>query len=120
MWRVTNGFDVVATGLPSGGDDTAHPLSPHNLFSFSHLGMELVLREPYRRPFVRGNAIAQGTTVRVVSATHQTHGVTNQREIERLHGLERIPFLGRLLAHAPGLYWYMLQTIQPGECEWTD
>jgi len=131
MWRVTNGLDMVATALPDAGDNTAIPLGPSNLFSFAHLGMELTLRKGPEKSVVSGNAFTHGTIVRIESEVTTQPRPANppnevdaadedERAIEKLHKLERIPILGRVVAHAPGLYWHMLQNIQIGECEWQD
>jgi len=125
MWRITNGLDVVATALP--GDNTSIRLSPYNLFGFAHLGMELTLREAPGKSVVGGNAFTRGTIVRIESTmnpklAHPPHGVdtADKEAIEALRELEKKPLLGRLVAHAPPLYWYMLKNIQLGECEWQD
>jgi Lipase (class 3) len=129
MWRITNGLDAVATALPDSGDNMSFRLSPYNLFSFAHLGMELTLREAPAKSVVRGNAFAHGTRVHIESAVepqpkpaHPPHGIdaADERAIEVLLKLEKIPILGRLLAHGPAPYWYMLQNVQLGECEWHD
>ena len=130
MWRITNGLDAVATALPSAGDHLSIRLSPYNLFGFAHLGMELTLREAPERSIVGGNAFANGTIVRIESSvdpipTYPQHGVNpaDKEAMEAmgvLRELERKPIIGRLVAHAPPLYWYMLQNTQPGECKWAD
>ena len=129
MWRVTNGLDAVATALPDAGDNTAIPLGEYNLFSFAHLGMELTLREAPQKSVVGGNAFPHGTIVRIESGVTTRPGpatpphkvsAADEQAIEKLHKWEKIPILGRVLAHAPALYWYMLQNIQLGECEWQD
>ena len=130
MWRVTNGLDVVATALPDAGDNRAIPLGEFNLFSFAHLGMELTLRGAPEKCVVSGNAFPHGTIVRIrsgattqsepVNPPHEEEDATDEQRIKELHEWERIPILGRLLAHAPALYWYMLQNVQLGECEWQE
>jgi hypothetical protein len=88
------------------------------------------VRHP-RRAVVSGNAFTHGTIVRIESEaerqpgldlpTHPTRSMLRtEQAIEKLHKWERIPILGRVLAHAPALYWYMLQNIKLGECEWQD
>ena len=130
MWRVTNGLDAVATALPDVGDNRAIPLGEFNLFSFAHLGMELTLRGAPERSVVCGNAFPHGTIVHIRSGVttqpepadspHEEEDAADEQRIEELHKLEGIPILGRLLAHAPALYWYMLQKVQLGECEWQE
>lgn len=120
MWRITNGRDAVATALPDAGDN-ALPLGEYNLFGFAHLGMELTLREAPRMSVVCGNAFPHGTFVDIKSANpahEEEDGAANEQPIEKLHKCERIPILGRLLAHAPAFYWYTLQQIQLGGCGW--
>jgi len=129
MWRITNGLDAVATALPDFGDNSSIVLSPYNLFSFAHLGMELTLRKGPGKSVVCGNAFAHGTIVRIESAVRpppapvhapNSVGDADEEAMETLRRLEGIPILGRLVAHAPARYWDMLQNVQLGECEWQD
>ena len=127
VWRITNGLDAVATALPDAGDNTSIRLSPYNLFSFAHLGMELTLREAPEKSIVGGSAFAHGTIVRIESTVdpipaRTPHSIdpVDEEAMEVLRELERKPILGRLVAHAPPLYWYMLQNIRLGVCEWQD
>jgi len=121
MWRVTNGRDAVATALPDAGDNNALPVGEFNLFGFAHLGIELTLRETPGMSVVCGNAFPHGTIVQIKSANpphEKEDGAADELRLEKLHNCERIPILGRLLAHVPALYWYMLERVQLGGCRW--
>ena len=131
MWRVTNGLDVVATALPNAGDYRGIPLGEYNLFSFAHLGMEIALRGPPEKSVVGGNAFPNGTIVRIRSGVttqpklanpphKEENDAEDEQRFEELHKWEETPILGRMLAHAPALYWYMLRNAQVGECKWQE
>ena len=81
----------VSTSLPSPHHQPSIPLafhiltflkiamSPYNLFSFAHLGMEIKLQSKPHRCFVTGNQFPHGSHVRIRSAVQQpsTAGLSN-------------------------------------------
>jgi len=92
---VSNGRDAFATTLPHSGDHIAFPLSPHNLFSFSHLWISrsvwnprrvfcAVMRLPTRRPCIVSCA---------VMPTHPPHS-TGEEVVRALHDWEVSRFWG--------------------------
>ena len=134
MWRITNANDIVATGLPNMGDHPHWPLSPFNLFAFAHLGSEVRLRKHPQRCIVSGNHVTHGSHIRVVSRFRRTnhpsadHPAQVQKERHDktffakagLRTMEKLPFVGRLLAHGTAFYWLALRDATVGHCEWEE
>ncbi|EJD51180.1 hypothetical protein AURDEDRAFT_159588 [Auricularia subglabra TFB-10046 SS5] len=123
MWRICNGKDLIATGLPHMGDYPEWGISAYNAFSFAHLGAELDLRPDVC--LVRGTHVTPGSNVRIVTKYQRkaSFGADNERRRviarEALKDAQNIPLAGRLLAHAPVSYWIALTDIRaPSLCEW--
>jgi len=124
MWRVTNGCDIVATGLPHMGDHPDYALSPYNLFSFAHIGAEIKIKRAPKSCIVRGNHITPGSQIHVASkfdaAINDLSAVdpNHERIRKTLDLLEKIPLFGRLLCHWTVPYWVNLRDMNVGPCEW--
>ncbi|CCA68255.1 hypothetical protein PIIN_02120 [Serendipita indica DSM 11827] len=128
LWRITNAYDCVATALPDWGDDLRMTLSPSNLFSFAHLGVELQMHPaPRNKVIISGNAMPHGSPVFIETAVRQLDGgaaTSASQEIEqarqKIAFLLKVPLLGRLVAHGTAPYWDELQRVQTGRVEWED
>ncbi|KAF8330366.1 Alpha/Beta hydrolase protein [Cantharellus anzutake] len=128
MWRITSNGDAVATCLPELGDYDGFQISPNNGFAFAHLGTELKMRDKPYNSNVTGNHIAFGTIVHLDSAF--TKGEIAKQRAERLaqYGevarelkgkiLQKIPIIGRLIAHCTVHYWDQLDRVAVGKCDW--
>jgi hypothetical protein len=126
MWRITNANDCVATALPDWGDDLRMHLSPYNLFSFSHLGMEMTMHPaPRNKVLLSGNAMPYGSKV-VIESVGMSKEEDAEREKELLQArkviarLMRIPILCRIISHGTAPYWDQLLRIQPGLADWDE
>lgn len=118
MWRITNANDCVATALPDYGDNLRMRLSPYNLFSFAHLGMELKMHSfPERKVLLSGNAMPHRSLVVIESKGYQKE-VTVSETSEMIDNLTALPLVGRIISHGTAPYWDQLQRVQPGRCEW--
>ncbi|EJD51199.1 alpha/beta-hydrolase [Auricularia subglabra TFB-10046 SS5] len=133
MWRVTNGLDVVAVGLPHQGDHPRWGLSAHNIFSFAHLGSEIELRPAPHRCIVRGSHVTAGSEVRVVSRVHKQKAkgsnvdekagkVEDECALARAkcRKMQALPLLGRGFAHFATFYWVALTDVATGRCKWDE
>ena len=86
------------------------------------------------RCIVSGNHITHGSHVRVVSrfrpnndppADHPSHAQKEKHDRtffarKGLRKLERLPIVGRLLAHGTAFYWLSLRDARVGGCEWDE
>ncbi|KAF8323587.1 Alpha/Beta hydrolase protein [Cantharellus anzutake] len=128
MWRITSNDDAVATLLPELGDYNSLQISPNNGFAFAHLGTELKLRNEPDNSNVAGNHITYGTTVHLDSAfskeeiakqraEHLAQPGEAKRELIGVF-LQKIPLIGRLIAHCTIYYWDQLDRVAIGECNW--
>jgi len=118
LWRITNSYDCVAKALPDWGDDLRIHLSPYNLFSFSHLGLELTMHSaPKRKVLLSGNAMPHGSLVMIETVGNKSEESFSEtsKTIEKLTAL---PLLGRIISHGTAPYWDQLLRLQPGPCEW--
>ena len=124
LWRITNSYDCVATALPDWGDDLRMHLSPYNLFSFSHLGIELTMHPaPMNKVLLSGNAMPHGSPVFIEGTTVDEVGIADKDIQEariKIAQLMAYPLLGRIVSHGTAPYWDQLQRIQIGRCEWED
>ncbi|KIM22347.1 hypothetical protein M408DRAFT_323826 [Serendipita vermifera MAFF 305830] len=124
LWRITNSYDCVATSLPDWGDDLRIHLSPYNLFSFSHLGMEITMHPaPMNKVLLSGNAMPYGSPVFIEGTSVEKGGEEDEVIQEARLKIARLvsyPLVGRILCHGTAAYWDQLQRVQTGRCEWKD
>lgn len=98
MWRVSNGKDMVATGLPHMGDYPEWGVSAYSALSFAHLGAEINLRPGVC--IVRGTHVTPGSDVRIVTQYHPKDAAATDQEKRRavarkvLKDAENIPIAG--------------------------
>jgi len=128
LWRATNDSDAVATLLPQFGDNPNIKLSPTNPLAFAHLGAEIKMKSDPLVSNVAGSLWSHDTIVTVVSQyTKQQLNAARLQE-ETAGGvrfgrfvevwLEKIPLLGRLIAHDTVLYWDQLNQVALGTLKW--
>ncbi|KAG8880849.1 hypothetical protein FRB98_004702 [Tulasnella sp. 332] len=118
LFRVTNRNDFVATGLPEIGDSRTRGLGKDNLFNFSHLGVEIFMKDHPNPCQVRGDQVRQfkihvksafdESMIRKMRAKIVARGY-NQLAV--LGWLQYIPIIGRLAAHGTTNYWEQLERI---------
>jgi len=128
MWRVTNADDAVATLLPHLGDRPDLRLSSTNPAAFAHLGAELKMKDYPEASNVTGNLFSNDTMVEirsaftraeVLAARNQVISTPAERRREELGILaERIPLIGRFVAHDTVLYWDQIDRIALGPVRW--
>jgi len=123
MWRVTSNGDFVATCLPELGDYNSISASPTNAFAFAHLGTELKLHSGSSRAQATGNHLAYGTRITIKSkfdqdtidaqrASHSVKGgIQEWYRQERGRWYQKIPLIGRLVAHGTVFYWDQLDSL---------
>ena len=90
-----------------------------SLFSVAHLGCEIKLRDAPHECYVKGSLITPGTQVVIESAFGNEHPkyLDAPRRVA-LGYVQRIPVIGRLLAHSTSFYWASLQGVKAGTCAW--
>jgi len=128
MWRITSNGDAVATCLPELGDIKNVNLSPNNAFAFAHLGTEIKMRDHPYSSHVTGNHVTRGSLVSIVSAftakeiadqraQHLAQPGEQKRETIGIM-LQKIPVIGRFVAHCTIYYWDQLDRVAIGKCDW--
>jgi len=128
MWRITSNGDAVATCLPELGDIKDINISPNNAFAFAHLGTEIKMRDSPHSSHVTGNHITHGSTVAITSAFSKDEIAVQRAQHLALPGehkreaigtlLQKIPILGRIIAHLTVHYWDQLDRVALGKCDW--
>ncbi|KAG9025556.1 hypothetical protein FRB95_010060 [Tulasnella sp. JGI-2019a] len=121
LWRVTNRDDFVATGVPEYGDKCVEGFGADNMFNFSHLGVEVFMKDYPNPSRVTGDAVRApaGYRVHVSSKFDEKtlHAMRNQLIKEGkvqpffITWLQYLPVVGRLAAHGTTNYWEQLQRI---------
>ncbi|KZT58158.1 alpha/beta-hydrolase [Calocera cornea HHB12733] len=119
LWRVVNRQDVVATALPSLGDDRLKG-SLRNLFAFAHLGAELRMGSQRAPSYVRGGSLKPDTWVGIRSKLDlQTVNVMNTQGMPPvIRWSQDIPLVGRFASHATTMYWDAITQLQVGRAYW--
>jgi len=128
MWRITSHGDAIATCLPELGDNASLRVSPNNPLAFAHLGAEIIFSDDSLKCQVAGNHVSYGTNVHITSrftkeqiAVHRTdHYVQPGEKRRESIGilLQKIPIIGRLIAHCAIYYWDQLDRVTLEQCEW--
>lgn len=142
MWRIRNAGDAVATLLPQLGDraDLAGKITPTNPAGFAHLGAEIHMRNsPHASRIISPTDHFGGTPsdyaafppIRVDIRSEFSRGeIEAQRELKFLKRMgederekffvwaEKIPLIGRFLAHDTVFYWDQLDRIALSSCKW--
>ncbi|KAG8980532.1 hypothetical protein FRB93_009269 [Tulasnella sp. JGI-2019a] len=121
LWRVTNRDDFVATGVPEFGDKRVEGFGPDNMFNFSHLGVEVFMKDHPNPSRVTGDAVRApaGYQVLIKSKFEEKilHIMRNRLIKEGkvqpfyITCLQYLPIVGRLAAHGTTNYWEQLQRI---------
>lgn len=114
-WRINNHSDAVGTLLPALGDKggLGSMISTTNQFNYSHIGQEIQLRSgPEFSLTGPGTLLVPGTPVRIISTLPKADSFIQLDLPSWLVRAQRIPLLGRLLAHAPVLYADQLNKIR--------
>ncbi|KAF8515774.1 Alpha/Beta hydrolase protein [Hysterangium stoloniferum] len=126
MWRITNGLDVVARSLPNFGDYSEWSLSPYNLFSYAHIGAEIQLKRSPECSIVGGEThITPGSHIRIVSTlmanvTLLGSDAESRKAQAQVVWAQKLPLIGRILAHGTASYWIALNEVRTGRVEWED
>jgi len=121
LWRVTNRDDFVATGVPEFGDKRVEGFGEDNLFNFSHLGVELFMKDHPNPCRVTGDAVRAPDGYDVHVRSHfGSRTIDDARRQAEAKGyvqpfyvtwLQHVPIVGRLAAHATTNYWEQLERI---------
>lgn len=130
IWRVTNGSDAIATLLPQLGDNPKLKLSPTNPAGFAHIGAEIKMKDHPQASNVAGSLFSNTTIVKIQSAFSSGEVQAARDSVLSVSGVkereafetwaEKIPLIGRFIAHDTVLYWDQLDRIALGECEWLE
>lgn len=109
-WRINNNRDAVATFLPDLGDTRklGSKLSVNNQFNFAHVGQQ-VQTNLDRTETGPGTLLVSDTPVRVRSESHCAIPLHVNATLVQA---QKIPLLGRVLAHSPLLYAERLNRVQ--------
>jgi hypothetical protein len=128
MWRITSNGDVVATCLPQLGDDRSIAVSPNNAFAFAHLGANIIMKDHPTVNNVSGHHMLYGSPVSIKSKFTADQIAQMRAEHLAIPGearreqigvfLQKIPLIGRVIAHCTIFYWDQLDRIGIGKCEW--
>lgn len=142
MWRVRNAGDAVATLLPQLGDrsDLVSKLSPTNPAGFAHLGAEIIMKDGPSNCHVASPTShflgmpsdydAAPTPIHVEIRSQFTKGEIEKarRKVLKEKGeearekffiwAEKIPLIGRFIAHDTVCYWDQLDRIVVGPTKW--
>jgi hypothetical protein len=139
MWRVRNANDAVATLLPQFGDraDLADLLSRTHPAAFAHLGAEIIMKDApeacevaspcnhflgkpsdsHRHP-ARVRVEVRSEFTKTELKVQRMKGFWHHVREELLVVAEKIPGIGRLIAHDTVLYWDQLDRIALRPCKW--
>ncbi|EJT97151.1 hypothetical protein DACRYDRAFT_18877 [Dacryopinax primogenitus] len=114
-----NRGDVVATALPSFGDDR-HTGTLRDLFAFAHLGAEFRMGSQSQPSYVKGGSLKPDTWVTVRSKLDRgTVNIMNAQGMAPvIRWTQEIPLIGRLVAHATTMYWDAITQLQVGRAHW--
>ncbi|KAG8988026.1 hypothetical protein FRB93_004309 [Tulasnella sp. JGI-2019a] len=121
LFRITNRNDFVATGLPDVGDRRSKGFDKDNLFNFSHLGVEILMKDNPTPCHMRGDAVRapDGFAIQVKSAFSEMM-IQDMRSKIVAEGynqpawvgwLQYLPIIGRMAAHGTTNYWEQLERI---------
>ncbi|KZT35994.1 hypothetical protein SISSUDRAFT_1050578 [Sistotremastrum suecicum HHB10207 ss-3] len=116
LWRITNGSDIVSTGVPHTGDQPDSKVAPCSPLSFAHLGTSINLGQPG----VSSDSCTSSSTepILLVSAAATT-GKQKPTSSTRARAAwiafaARLPILGRFYSHGTASYWLRLKELRPG------
>lgn len=144
MWRIRNAGDAVATLLPQLGDraDLVGKITPTNPAAFAHLGAEIHMRSsPHASQVISPTShfggvpsdYAASPPIRVEIRSEFSKGeIEAQRKLKFSKRMgerereaffvwsEKIPLIGRFLAHDTVFYWDQLDRIAVSGLKWVN
>ncbi|KAG8988344.1 hypothetical protein FRB94_000892, partial [Tulasnella sp. JGI-2019a] len=121
LWRITNRNDFVATGIPDFGDRRVEGYGADNMFNFSHLGVEIFMKDHPTPSQVAGDAVRapSGFEVHVTSKFDAFAWKAMRDDLKKkgyvqpfyITWLQYIPVLGSMAAHGTTNYWEQLHRV---------
>ena len=92
----------------------------------AHIGTELRLKPAPSSSVVSGEThITPGSHVRIESALMTNVSLLHSDEEsvkaqQMMRRVQRLPLIGRIVAHGTASYWMALNEVKTGSCEWDD